>query len=1402
MRTSFPFSSPVLMGKEHGKRFLWLLAGVTGLVLLANSEKALAICVTGSNSAECVGMVNNSASIGTGPLDVNNNWTVIIGNGSTPTQVTQNGNTVISLNNNADITVKGDALVQGSANSNTGGHFGSGPNVMEFNSNSTVTIDAGGTVQQLGTTTNGEAINAHGYGNTIINNGTIYSRNGAALWFQDTTTSGSTADRNKVVNYGTIATGKGDGYNVFGSSRGSSGPGLVFNNYGTVQGSLKFGNGDDSLLFGPGSRISGNVDGGGGTNDLTLDANNGESATLGGSVLNFSSITKIGEGSWAILGGVPAVPGDPHDPSPSPFTGSLKGVNALVVQNGSLALVGANPDFTGTVRIDAPGLLNVQAQGINSASSLENNGILLFEQPRDDSYTGSAITGSGRVVKNGTGALNMAPNADNTYSGGTFIQEGALIVDKDADLGNASGGLTFGTAAWAGGNNGTLRFDAAFDLASGRAVTLLDGGGTIDTQGYATTISQTVTGSGTLTKTGTGVLTLSGVNTYAGSTILEEGTLGINADAALGNSASRLAMFDATTLRLDGNVDSARPVTLAGRPGSEMTMDTQGNNGVFSGVVDGRGGLVKTGSGLLALYGNNVYQGGIRVEEGTLAVHSDAALGGVVGPLALWDKTTLRLDGDVIMDSRPVTIGGGGGGAPQSVTVDTRDHTGLISQNVGQSADGAARLDKIGTGTLALYGDNAYSGGTWVKDGTVAVRSASGLGAGDTQLGDHETSPLEGTGNTLGTLRADADLAFSGSGQAIILNQGGGAVHTNGFSVTLGDNTLRDGVGGAAPDVGRDLHKTGAGVLTLINDQYYSGRTFLDQGTLRLDAVDPTAPMSNSRGLLNTAEVTIASGARLEGQGVIGNSMNARIGNPQAPAVSPADFTTFINNGTIAPGLDRFTTAFDATEPRFVPLTLAGNYQAGKGATVEIHTQLLDDMSRHGSLIIDGVIDPASDRSGTRVVVVHQGGDGATTDHGIEIIRLRGNGSTDSQADLIQQLEQNFHLASDFRTARGQNAVVAGAYSYVMDSDIDWYGEPGSQAGLFLRNARTSDGARVLHPATPLYESYLLILSSLSRLPTLEQRVGHRIWMNAFADTEKRATASEPARGQDEADSRGVWMRVEGLTGHYKPELGSGGDASYNMRFGRLHLGLDAPVHESADGSRLVAGLNGHLGRARADLNSTQGNGDIRTTAYGLGAALTWFDRSGFYADAQAWHTWYKSDISSSTITSAPRQVKGNNARGCAFSLEVGRILGLAPHWSLTPQAQLTYARNHFRSFTDPQNSVIINEKDQRSLEGRLGVALNYENTYRNADGLFVRNKLYMLGNVYHEFQGNSTVSVSGVDYKSGLSDTWLGMGVGGSRNWREDRVSLYGEAQVVSSTRKFAREYGLTGQIGLRIAF
>lgn len=1342
-----------------------------------------------SSPVEYVGTVNLPASIGTGPGNTNDGWTVTIGNGSTPTKVTQDGKTVISVNDNANITVKGDATVEGNSSPYNNGHFGSGPNVIEFNSNSTLNIEAGGTVQQLGTTNNGEAINAHGFGNTINNYGTIHSNNGAALWFQDVSTSSSKNDRNKVVNHGTISTSKGDGYNVFGSSRGSGGPGLVFENYGTVKGSLKFGNGDDSLLFGPGSKITGNVDGGGGTNDLTLDANSGESATLGGSVLNFSSLTKKGEGAWAILGGVPTIPGDLH-PS-SPVNGSLTGVKSISIENGLLSLVGANPDFKGTIEIDAPGILDVQAQGINNATSMTNNGILIFDQPINDNYTGSAITGTGQVVKNGTGSLTMASKDDNTYSGGTLINEGALVVDKDSDLGATSGSITLGVDNTLGGTNGILRFDADFDLADTRAITLEEGGGTIDTQGYTTNIGQSISGAGTLTKAGSGILNLNGANSYIGGTVLEEGVLGINSDSALGNSSSRLVMYNATTLQLNGNVDSNRFVTLAGGPSSMMTINTQANNGTFNGNIDGLGGLVKTGGGTLSLYGNNLYQGGTQVKEGTLAINSDASLGGATGSLELENNTTLKLDGNVYMNSRPVIIGSSNASS-QSVTIDTQGYTGVISQTIEQSTNGETKLIKTGTGTLGLYGNNTYAGGTWVKNGTAAITSPLSLGKGDmVQLGDI------GSGSTQGTLRADADIDFRGSGKSIILNEGGGTINTNGNIVTLDENSLKDGIAGTATDVGRDLHKTGAGVLTLLDNQYYSGRTFIDQGILRLDAVDLNTPLSNSKGLLNTPEVTIAAGARLEGQGIVGNSMNAQLNNPDATVA--ANLTTIINNGTIAPGLERFNNTFDSTDSQFVPLTLAGNYKAGKGAAVEIHTELLDDVSNHGSLTIDGVIDPASDKSGTGVVVIHQGGNGATTNHGIEIIRLRGNNSGTTQTDLIKQLDENFHLVTDFKTNKGQNAVVAGAYSYIMESDKDWYGDLNNQAGLFLRNATNNDGSRVLHPATPLYESYSLILGNLNKLPTLEQRVGHRPWLN-----DKNGYEAGYDRGKTDGSPQNVWMRVEGMKGYYEPDLDSnkGSTSSYRLRFSRVNVGVDTPIYENADGSRLIAGINGNMSKAWSDIDSIHGSGDITTSGYGLGATLTWYNHNGFYTDAQAWHNWYKSDIDSSTITTDLDQVKGNHAKGYALSLEVGRIFDLNQHWSLTPQAQIAYSRVNFDSFTDLQNSMIINEKDYIGLEGRLGLALNYEKSQLDSSGKIKRNKLYILGNIHQEFKGDSTVSVSGVDYESKMNNTWVSVGVGGSHNWNNDKYSIYGELSLASSTKKFGEEYEVAGEIGLRIAF
>lgn len=213
--------------------------------------------------------------------------------------------------------------------------------------------------------------------------------------------------------------------------------------------------------------------------------------------------------------------------------------------------------------------------------------------------SGNLISGEGSVVKEGKGELKLT-NKDNSYKGGTVINAGTLSIDDDSVLGADDGSITF--------NGGTLKFLNSVDengksinftgINKDRAITLKEGGGTIDTNDNNSTISQVIKGKGALTKAGVGELILTGINEYEGDTNLKDGDLTLE-------GAGWVA----------GNINLANDK-------STLTFNNDENKN-FSKIISGTGLVEKIGGNILTLSGNSTWTGNTTVKSGMLIVNGD-----------------------------------------------------------------------------------------------------------------------------------------------------------------------------------------------------------------------------------------------------------------------------------------------------------------------------------------------------------------------------------------------------------------------------------------------------------------------------------------------------------------------------------------------------------------------------------------------------------------------------------------------------------------------------------------------------------------------------------------------------------------------------------------------------------
>ncbi|WP_141654845.1 beta strand repeat-containing protein, partial [Komagataeibacter intermedius] len=517
----------------------------------------------------------------------------------------------------------------------------------------------------------------------------------------------------------------------------------------------------------------------------------GSSQVTSGGVIDAGSVDVIA-GAMLALSGSGQLASAPQMVVDGTFdiSGASSGITASALYGaGTVALGGQALTLTGaTTGMEVPA-------GTGFDGSLTDGGLA--------GGTGGSLVLGGSATQILTGA--------STYTGPTVIGSGASLLLQ------GNGSIT---------PSSTVVADGTFDISDMAAtqVTALSGSGTVALGAGVLGVSNaTGTFAGTLADGGTwggaggslvvngGTQTLTGQNTLTGGITVNNATLAISGDGALGFSPGGLTLSNGTLRTLAG-MTLDHTITLAGSGG---TIDTYGQDISFSNMISGSGGLIVTdssaaGGGLLALYGMALQTGGTTVRGATLAVSDDAALGDSTGTLTLDDGGTLQtLAG--LTSSRAITLAGTGG------TIDTYGQASSLRGTISGSG-GLVVTDSTttGGGGLTLAGANTYTGST-----TVAAPGLLAL-AGGGSIAPSDNVIVDGMLDIAGASGAVSLRSLAGSGQAVlggnrlVLEQAGGT-----FSGVL------SGTAGSLV--------VAAGSESLTGDNLYTGTTTLTPGaTLQL----------------------------------------------------------------------------------------------------------------------------------------------------------------------------------------------------------------------------------------------------------------------------------------------------------------------------------------------------------------------------------------------------------------------------------------------------------------------------------------------------------------------------------------------------------------------------------------
>jgi autotransporter-associated beta strand protein len=345
-----------------------------------------------------------------------------------------------------------------------------------------------------------------------------------------------------------------------------------------------------------------------------------------------------------------------------------------------------------------------------------------------------------------------------------------------------------------------------------------------------------------------------------------------------------------TSGTLDLNGRSVTLGAISGSPGGTITTGAAGSvtvasttvtNSTYAGaIVDGAGtiALMKQATGTLTLTGSNSYSGGTTISDGVLALGSASALG-TSGTISFGGGTLqYSVSNTTDYSSRFSTS------PNQAYEIDTNSQNVTLASPLASSG---GTLTKFGSGTLTLTGNNTYTGGTNLFAGVIAVSGTSALGTGPLSLNGGALIAAAGGGSFANAVLLNANTTIAGSDALTI----GGDVTLNGFNTVTFTNTAQTTIGGqigeSSPSI---LIKQGNGELQLTGASSYTGGTFVQSGTVRIN--------NSSGSAFGAGAVTVASGATLTGAGIISGAV--QMNGTWAPGNSPGLVT--VNSNVVLGG--------------------------------------------------------------------------------------------------------------------------------------------------------------------------------------------------------------------------------------------------------------------------------------------------------------------------------------------------------------------------------------------------------------------------------------------------------------------------------------------------------------------